>query len=158
MAQSRGGVTISKHLEDNRSTHAIALSFRGQKAMKASCVVYYGKEILAKTPTGTIDLEASKRRIRESASEPTAEVCEVLFDLRGAQCTLTPSHLNELALEMGRIDPLFIGRIALLSDEAAGAATPKFSPDRRYQVGLFANFDEAMQWLTAAHRELPEHT
>ena len=113
------------------------------------CLVFFSHEIIRTTPDGALDLDATKHRLRKMTTADEPIVCEVLFDLREPPCPLPRHALDELAREMGRIDHVFIGKIALLYDAAKRDPTVETSPDGRYQTAHFIDFDDAMHWLTA---------
>lgn len=117
------------------------------------CLVFYSHEIIKTTPEGALDLDATTHMLRTMTTPDELLVCEVLFDLRDPPCPMPHTALDALAREMGRIDHVFVGKIALLSDADERDAeerdpTVETSPDGRYQTAHFIDFDDAMHWLT----------
>ena len=122
--------------------------------MKISCLVFYSNDIIRAAATGEVDLERSKQRLRTLASDSEeAGEYKILLDLREARCKVTLSDMYELAKVLGRIDPPFGERIAILCDMSDQAVDVEISSrDSGFQVAHFVGFEAAMNWLCRSQR------
>ena len=127
--------------------------------MESSCFVFYGEPIIQTTPTGDMDLEASKATLRKLASETTVDGCGIMLDLRWSPCRVILDQLYALARALGNIDPPYNEQIAILFDPSrcdqmlgpeARAPTPGFT------VAHFGVFEKAMRWLNTSDVEANE--
>ena len=120
--------------------------------MKTTCFVIYGKDIVRATQTGEVDLEASKNRLRELALDAEPAQCEILLDFRWAAGTLALLDMYELAQELGRINPLFDEKIAILFDEDEHHQAREMSTEESgFHVAHFVDFEAATQWLGSSN-------
>jgi hypothetical protein len=105
---------------------------------------------------GRLDLEGSKRMLREIAADPQFDaMTEVLLDLRDVDCEMSTLDIYKLAAFMGGPDPALPTRrkIAVLVGGLAefdhAAFLQMCIANTGVRLAAFVDYDAADAWLTA---------
>ena len=105
---------------------------------------------------GRLDLEGSKRMLREIAADPQFDaMTEVLLDLRDVDCEMTTLDIYKLATFVGGPDPALPTRrkIAVLVGGLAefdhAAFLQMCIANTGVRLAAFVDYDAADAWLTA---------
>ena len=120
--------------------------------MKLNIRVIRSQDFLKVTPTGEIDLEASKRALLKLASEDSASrQHEILVDIRQTIGHLTLTEITELVEVMIDHRDSFRSKLAILARPGLGFDHAKFmelyANNRGFYVGAFMDFEETINWL-----------
>ena len=109
------------------------------------------KDFVRATSEGELDLETSKKALKEIASA-TAHLVdyEILLDTRKAHVQMSVTDLWYLAAELSNLRNAFRRKTAVLCpverfDDAAFFAL--CSENRGFRIKAFTSFEDAMNWL-----------
>ena len=117
--------------------------------------IYRLKEFIRLNETGSLDVERSKKLIRQLAAAAAYHAADnILVDLRETTVESgTMADVLEVATEFARYESAFRGKIASVvpDDERRIAAARRFKDvldidPRRYEI--FTKFEDAIDWLS----------
>ena len=123
--------------------------------MKTTYKIISAKDFIKASPTGEPDLEQAKRILIElvSIAQPPADY-EILLDIRESYGHLTYFDIYELVAELGRHRGIFHNKIAWLSRNDHQFDKGRFlelcARNRGFQVSVFTDFEETIEWLQEA--------
>ncbi|HMA76983.1 MAG TPA: hypothetical protein VKO43_06725 [Candidatus Krumholzibacteriaceae bacterium] len=109
-------------------------------------------EYLHSSPEGEIDMEKSKQFLAElaKAKRPPADY-DIILDLRRAQVKLSTTDIWYLAAELMKYKNTFRDKLALLVLPGLDFDRAEFfelcSKNRGYNVDVFTNYENAIQWF-----------
>lgn len=111
-----------------------------------------GKQFIKASATGEFDLEASKEMLKMLLEDPAfSQPCDILIDLREAECELTVVDIFELVGFMVEFRPYFSRRIAVLVSGQDAFEKAHFmelcAENRGFDVQAFDELSEAEAWL-----------
>ena len=114
--------------------------------------VIHSQDFLKVTPTGEIDLEASKQALLKLAWENSApRQYDILVDTRQTIGHLTLTEITELVEIMIEHRDSFRSKLAILARPGLGFDHAKFmelyANNRGFQVEAFKEFEETINWL-----------
>jgi DNA-binding response OmpR family regulator len=110
-------------------------------------------DFIESTPTGDLDMEASKRGFAQIAAGGTdLQDYTVLIDLRDVKSQLSTAQIHELASELAVYGETFRRKTALLAraDKDIGQAMffENVAQNRGFSVKTFTVFEDAILWLS----------
>jgi hypothetical protein len=121
--------------------------------------IIQARDFLKVTPTGEVELEKSKQTLLRLASmnaEPSQY--DILIDTRQKTGYLTLADIAELVDLMIEHRESFRSKLAILARPGLGFDHAKFmelyATNRGFHVAAFADFEDAINWLTSSI-ELP---
>ena len=109
-------------------------------------------EYLNISPEGDIDLEKSKQLLAElaKAKRPPADY-DIILDFRRAQVKLSTTDIWYLAAELVKYENTFRDKVAVLILPGLDFDKAEFfelcSKNRGYNVDVFTNYEDAIQWF-----------
>jgi hypothetical protein len=113
------------------------------------------KDFLKVTPTGEVELEKSKQSLLNIVSLNLApRQYDILIDTRQKTGYLTLADIAELVDLMLEHRDSFRSKLAILARHGLGFDHAKFmelyATNRGFQVAAFADFEDAINWLTTS--------
>jgi GTP:adenosylcobinamide-phosphate guanylyltransferase len=120
--------------------------------MKAEIKFIKSKDFIKTTASGELNLEESKKVMKEIANLNSAQNShDLLIDIRDTTSILTLSDIYELVLEINKYRNAFKEKIAVLLGPNHDFDKAKFlelvASNRGYNVNTFDDFEKAVQWL-----------
>jgi hypothetical protein len=117
--------------------------------------IIHARDFLKVTPTGEVELEASKQALLKLASLNAApRQNDILIDTRQKTGFLTLADITELVDVMLEHRDSFRSKLAILASPGLGFDHAKFmelyAGNRGFRVAAFTDFEEAINWLTTA--------
>ena len=122
--------------------------------MQLRTQIIRANQFVRTTPTGGLDLEQSKRMLREVLDTAREKlICELLLDLReAAEARLNDAEVHELAESLKDYPSLFWRKLALLlPPDAPGIKASRFqirANSLGFDVQTFKEFEKAIYWLS----------
>ena len=122
--------------------------------MQLRTQIIRANQFVRTTPTGGLDLEQSKRMLREVLDTAREKlICELLLDLReAAEARLNDAEVHELAESLKDYPSLFWRKMALLlPPDAPGIKASRFqirANSLGFDVQTFKEFEKAIYWLS----------
>ena len=122
--------------------------------MSCSLTLYKPSEFLRKTANGTLDLESSRRAVRELAEVARFHRdSHILLDLRDTESTISHLEQMKLAMEFGQYRQRFHNRIAVLipatSERIEKANLMKRCMEAEgFEMKVFIDFEHAIEWFS----------
>jgi hypothetical protein len=112
-------------------------------------------EFLKSTPTGELDLQASKKGLTQIATSGAhLHDYTVLIDLRDVKSSLSNSDVYELGAHLSRYGETFNRKTAILlragGDLDKAIIFEDVAQNRGFRVRAFVSFEEAIIWLAVA--------
>jgi len=120
--------------------------------MNLNVRVIHSQDFLKATPSGELDLEASKQLLLDLAMKNSASgQYDILVDARQATSNLSLTDVAELVDVMVEHRDSFRSQLAILTRPESTLELTKFmelyAGNRGFQVAAFKDFEEAMNWL-----------
>jgi hypothetical protein len=125
--------------------------------------IIHHRDFLQTTPSGTIDLKASKQILLKVAlaNQPPNKY-DVLLDIRGTTSQVSIADVTELVRFMMGYRESFYNKIALLANPDSRFELAKFmevyAQNRGFKIAAFDNFEEAIDWLSTATDLAPDQS
>jgi hypothetical protein len=124
-----------------------------ESGMPTNIRIIHGHDFIKATPEGQLDLEKSKKVLREIASaEAPFGNYEIILDTRKTKTTMSETDLWYLAVELSNLRKAFLHRTAVLCPLERFDYAKFFAicaQNRGFQVNAFTSFEEAIEWLLA---------
>jgi hypothetical protein len=123
-----------------------------RESMDLNIRLIHSRDFIKLTPTGELDLKASKRLLLEIARENASPgQYDILIDHRQATAHLSLTDVTELVQVMIEHRESFRSRLAILTRPEATLELAKFlvlyAGNRGFRVRAFRDFEDAMNWL-----------
>jgi len=120
--------------------------------MNLNVRVIRSQDFLKATPSGELDLEASKQLLLALAMKNSAsDQYDILVDARHATSRLSLTDVAELVDVMIENRDSFRSQLAILTRPESTLEIAKFmelyAGNRGFQVAAFKDFEEAINWL-----------
>ena len=122
--------------------------------MSCSLTLYKPSEFLRKTANGTLDMERSRRAVRDLAEVARFHRdSHILLDLRATESTISHLEQMKLAMEFGQYRQRFHNRIAVLipptSERIEKANLMKRCMEAEgFEMKVFIDFEHAIEWFS----------
>ncbi|MGH9939704.1 MAG: hypothetical protein ACREAM_25975 [Blastocatellia bacterium] len=123
--------------------------------MNLNIRVIKSQDFLKATPTGELDLEASKQVLTKIASENSAPgQYDILIDARQTTGNLSFTDITELVDVMVEHRDSFRSQLAILARPESTLEVARFmelyAGNRGFNVAAFKDFEEAINWLMSS--------
>ena len=122
--------------------------------MSCSLTLYKPSEFLRKTANGTLDMERSRRAVRDLAEVARFHRdSHILLDLRETESTISHLEQMKLAMDFGQYRQRFHNRIAVLipptSERIEKANLMKRCMEAEgFEMKVFIDFEHAIDWFS----------
>jgi len=122
--------------------------------MSCSLTLYKPSEFLRKTANGTLDMERSRRAVRDLAEVARFHRdSHILLDLRETESTISHLEQMKLAMEFGQYRQRFHNRIAVLipstSERIEKANLMKRCMEAEgFEMKVFIDFEHVIEWFS----------
>ena len=131
--------------------------------MSCSLMLYKPSEFIRKTANGTLDMESSRKAVRDLAEVARFHRdSHIMLDLRDTESTISPVEQMKLAMEFGQYRQRFHNRIAVLvpatSDRIEKANLMKRCMEAEgFEMKVFVSFEHAIEWFSEVVPFDPTH-
>jgi hypothetical protein len=131
--------------------------------MSCSLTLYKPSEFIRKTANGTLDMERSRKAVRDLAEVARFHRdSHIMLDLRDTESTISPVEQMKLAMEFGQYGHRFHNRIAVLippsSERIEKANLMKRCMEAEgFEMKIFISFEHAIEWFSEVVPLDPAH-